>query len=57
LKRGAISTMVEKIPIEGHAGVDILKQTTTEITDHKNFAPMTNKIETIGIIFKKRFIL
>jgi hypothetical protein len=49
--------MVEKIPIEGHAGVDILKQTTTEITDHKNFAPMTNKIETIGIIFKKRFIL
>ena len=33
----------------------LLSVSTTEITDHKNFAPMTNKIETVGRIFKKTF--
>lgn len=47
--------MTEKIPFEAHAGFDVSTQTTTEITDHKNFAPMTNKIETIGKIFRKTF--
>lgn len=43
------------LPIDAHANLSISKTTTTEVTDHKNFAPMTNKIETIGRILKKTF--
>lgn len=44
-------------PIDVRAGVEYKKETYTEVTDHKNFFPMTNKIETVGTIHKKIYAI
>ena len=49
--------MLEYLPVKGEAKVGITKEIKEhkEITDHKNFPPFTNKIETIGLLRRKTF--
>ena len=50
---------MEHLPVKGEAKIGITKEIKElkEISDHKNFPPFTNKIETIGFLRKKTFLV
>jgi hypothetical protein len=51
--------MAGYLPIKAGAEIKVTKDDSkiTNVTDHKNFARLTNKIESFGILRKKTFAI